>query len=271
MTDNDNETGTKKRKSRRAVFENALEKNETLKVMFRGENIDELSNSGSELIIDDDFEVTPKKKRSRIEKKLSMSCAWRYCDEKFSNYDNFNKHLKEEHVESYDIVENDGQFKCHWKQCEHCAISLAHLNQHVCFHGYHAKLMSVGDNVVARNNLPDCVETKRFPFVVSVDGYKCEWEFCQTNYTTIYDFIQHVRIHVNGNPKSQKTGVIKCLWKGCDRSNFSKQYFLSLHMRVHTKDKEVACSTCGGLFQRMNKMLDHRTRQMPRECEYYLL
>lgn len=43
------------------------------------------------------------------------------------------------------------------------------------------------------------------------------------------------------------------------------QYKLSDHMRSHTKERVIACPTCGSMFATKTKFCDHRRRQLPIE------
>lgn len=45
------------------------------------------------------------------------------------------------------------------------------------------------------------------------------------------------------------------------------QYKLSDHMRSHTKERVIACPTCGSTFATKTKFCDHRRRQLPIECK----
>lgn len=141
------------------------------------------------------------------------------------------------------------------------------LNQHLCFHGYHTKLKWCGKAVEYRANLPECTQTEHFEIPLISGGYQCEWEYCNERSETIYDFLEHVRVHVYHNPKSNKEGIIMCCWKGCiNDTKFLTQYKLTEHMRMHTKEKVIACPTCGNLFSNKTKFCDHRKRQLPINC-----
>lgn len=48
------------------------------------------------------------------------------------------------------------------------------------------------------------------------------------------------------------------------------QYKLSDHMRSHTKERVIACPTCGSTFATKTKFCDHRRRQLPIECKTFV-
>jgi DNA-directed RNA polymerase subunit RPC12/RpoP len=160
---------------------------------------------------------------------------------------------------------------CRWVECSYMASSVSDLNQHMCYHGYHTKLKSVGKNVEFRAKLPECTQSEQFLIPVTPDGYHCEWQYCNERFETVYDFFEHVRIHVYHNPRGCKEGVINCCWKGCTAGGkFTSQYKLAEHLRIHTKERIIACPTCGNLFSNKTKFCDHRKRQLPINLQSYL-
>lgn len=40
------------------------------------------------------------------------------------------------------------------------------------------------------------------------------------------------------------------------------------HLRGHSKERLVACPTCGNLFCSRIKLIDHIKRQVPEDCKY---
>lgn len=89
------------------------------------------------------------------------------------------------------------------------------LVHHVNYHGYHYKLKNIGSNVLERMKLPKCSITTEFVIPEALNGYSCEWADCYQAYSTFVDFLDHIKIHVNSNPKYCKKGeVILCLWIG---------------------------------------------------------
>lgn len=61
------------------------------------------------------------------------------------------------------------------------------------------------------------------------------------------------------------TIIFVLLFAGC-KFKFTSQYKLSDHMRTHTKERVIACPTCGKMFATKTKFYDHRKRQLPVEC-----
>lgn len=164
-------------------------------------------------------------------------------------------------------------YTCQWENCSTYAIQLHTLfRQHVNYHAYHTKLKNVGDNVVERRNLPKCTHSNDFIIPEDVSGYCCEWHGCDKNFLLITDFFNHMRLHVNSNPKyCKKEEIIMCYWRSkCEDVldcpyKFTSQYKLNDHLRSHTKERVVACSTCGTMFATKTKFYDHRKRQLPIE------
>lgn len=104
---------------------------------------------------------------------------------------------------------------CLWNDCEFIAPSLLSLVKHACFHGYHSKLKNIGENVLSRTELPPCNFSNIFLIPEQNVDYNCEWEDCNVNFLTIYEFFEHIRYHVNSNPKYCRKGeFIKCEWSG---------------------------------------------------------
>ncbi|KRT79796.1 zinc finger protein, partial [Oryctes borbonicus] len=165
-----------------------------------------------------------------------------------------------------DLDSND-ETNCMWLDCNYTATSLVVLAKHVCFHGYHLRLRNIGENVLERVKLPKC--TQITPLVVPNIDYNCEWENCGHSFLAVQDFHDHIKLHVNSNPKYCKKGeFIECYWAGC-KFKFTSQYKLADHMRTHTKERVIACPTCGKMFATKTKFYDHRKRQLPLELQSY--
>lgn len=63
--------------------------------------------------------------------------------------------------------------------------------------------------------MPKCTQTTEFVIPEALNGYSCEWADCYQTYSTFVDFLDHIKIHVNSNPKYCKKGeIILCLWIG---------------------------------------------------------
>lgn len=71
--------------------------------------------------------------------------------------------------------------------------------------------------------------------------------------------------HVENNPRGNKVaGGIQCLWNEC-QGKYVSLYKLKEHMRVHTKEKLIACPECGTMFASNTKFHEHCKRQIPLE------
>ncbi|XP_063901378.1 histone H4 transcription factor-like isoform X2 [Zophobas morio] len=262
------DSGRRKSKHR---HNSLLETCRTVKGIFKKDDLDDsLSTS------DWDQLFTDSKSRRRApsvkldDEPLTLICEWNSCYQAFTEVPSFNKHVKE-HIHYYNFDEDPDNLHCCWLECSYNANSIDDLNQHVCFHAYHTRLKSVGKNVEFREKLPECTQSERFVIPVQVDGYHCEWEFCYEKFITLFEFFEHVRIHIYHNPKRREEGEINCCWKGCTSAGrFASQYKLSEHMRIHTREKIIACPTCGNLFSNRTKFCDHRRRQLPINLQSYL-
>lgn len=106
-------------------------------------------------------------------------------------------------------------FFCLWDNCGTGFSLCSKLWRHVSYHSYHTKLMNIGKNVLQRVELPECTQEYDFVIPEYPSAYSCEWQDCGHSFTTIYKFFEHMRMHVNSNPKYCKQGeVIPCCWKG---------------------------------------------------------
>ncbi|XP_044268705.1 histone H4 transcription factor-like isoform X2 [Tribolium madens] len=247
---------------------NSFEKCRTVKGIFKKGDLDD-SLSASDWGSHDYYKS--RRRNNRCVKldvdPLLLTCEWDSCYQDFTELVSFINHLKQ-HLQNYSLI---GEGDCCWSGCTYVASSMLDLNQHVCYHAYHTKLISRGKSVLYRTNLPECTLTEHFVIPVTPDGYLCEWEYCNERFETVFEFFDHVQIHVYHNPKSNKEGVITCCWKGCThKTKFRSQCRLSEHLRIHTKEKIIACPTCGNLFANKTKFCDHRKRQLPINLQSYL-
>lgn len=104
---------------------------------------------------------------------------------------------------------------CCWEDCAWISPSIELLIQHISYHGYLTKLKCLGEIVVKRNSLPACKLTDKEQMPISMDGYKCEWQYCSQTFNTIYDFHFHMKVHVKNNPpKATEKESIGCYWIG---------------------------------------------------------
>jgi uncharacterized C2H2 Zn-finger protein len=102
----------------------------------------------------------------------------------------------------------------------------------------------------------------------SLPPHECQWEDCCGKCFNNYQlYLYHVLTHVENNPRGNKVaGGVQCLWKGC-KGKYPSLYKLREHMRVHTKEKIIACPDCGSMFASNTKFHDHCKRQIPLEGE----
>ncbi|KAK5645961.1 hypothetical protein RI129_004425 [Pyrocoelia pectoralis] len=211
--------------------------------------------SDSGLVIDDEdssVKLHPTKKRVQgvrlLIEPLLLVCGWDACKESFDDYKKFIYHIRS-HMQDYS---DDDKIICKWQDCTTIVSEKVLLYQHVCYH-----------------DLPDCTQEVQQVFPSHVNGYSCEWKECDAVSQDIYEYHEHIRLHVNSNPKyCKKDEIIECLWQGCNYKCPS-QYKLSDHLKTHTKEKVVACPTCGAHFAGKTKFYDHRKRQLPMEVQNY--
>lgn len=121
-------------------------------------------------------------------------------------------------------------------------------------------------------DLPDCQREFQYTFPVFPTVYSCEWDTCRVEFDNYQSFINHIKCHTNATPKSVKTkdDLIQCMWIGCNCS-YQTQLRLREHIRAHTKEKLIACPTCGNTFASRTKFIDHRKRQLSPERMRLLL
>ncbi|KAF5282742.1 hypothetical protein FQR65_LT02739 [Abscondita terminalis] len=261
-------------KSKLAVFEHipCKEKkpNSRDAVYKRGFKRCQSPASDNDLVIDDEDSTQPPKRRNvgvrLAEEPLQLECGWNDCQDVINNYRNYIMHIKD-HID--DACDTKKLLTCLWIACGYVTFEKFLLIQHVVYHGYHTKLKNIGMNVLERNKLPECSITTPLIFPVLLDGYSCDWVKCGMTFIDIFDFHEHIKVHVNSNPKYCKHNeIISCHWRGCTYK-FASQYKLSDHLRAHTKERVVACPSCGTTFSTKTKFYDHRKRQLPIEEQSY--
>lgn len=107
---------------------------------------------------------------------------------------------------------------CEWDNCDETFTSMSHMVQHISYHGYLAMLRGIGENVLKRYNLPDCkMKWVKDDIAFLKDGYICQWEYCKHISDTIYDFLDHMKVHVANNPRvagEAPNEIIACCWRG---------------------------------------------------------
>ncbi|KAL1514129.1 hypothetical protein ABEB36_003440 [Hypothenemus hampei] len=258
-----------------AVFENVVTK-EKRKRKFRTNRFsdDDSSLSDSDLIINENHIETSKKKRVDVripfkQEKINIKCQWEDCMEVFSNYEQLLKHLKS-HVDNLLDLDLD----CKWQNCPSPTNihSQDMLLRHLTYHGYIAKLVNIGENVLNRNDFPECSLEQNFSIDIPLYGYVCKWENCDNiTFNTIGDFLGHIECHVLAAPSGKQVNsraIIQCHWNDCNNT-FSTRYKLEDHLRVHTKERVIACPKCMALFSSKTTFSDHRKRQLKTDMRSY--
>ncbi|KAK0074127.1 hypothetical protein PV325_008739 [Microctonus aethiopoides] len=200
---------------------------------------------------------------------LNLICEWKDCIFSSTSVDRFVNHVAN-HVPQLDITVNDlgkNVYVCKWKNCDCQNENSAEITRHVNYHAYHTKLKCIGANIRGRIKLPKCQReiTTTNVFNLSVPLI-CQWEECLRTFNNFQLFLYHITQHLECNPRGNKIkGGVKCRWTGCN-GNFSSLHKLKDHVRCHSKEKLVACPTCGALFASNTKFHDHCRRQISIEA-----
>uniref|UniRef100_A0AAR5P4M6 C2H2-type domain-containing protein n=1 Tax=Dendroctonus ponderosae TaxID=77166 RepID=A0AAR5P4M6_DENPD len=267
------ETGETAKAKTLAVFENVVTK-ERKKRKFKTHRFsdDDSSPSESELVIDDGRRGEAKRRCSTFRIRLKqetihLRCCWGDCTDGFESLMDLTKHFEIHTNSSADL-------RCKWTDCPNPdnIPSREFLLRHLSVHGYLGKLVNVGENVLRRNNFPECSLKRSYTIEMPLAGYECEWEGCSgIIYNTVCDFLSHVECHVNGAPSGKVKGKpenIPCEWNVCNGS-FSTRYKLGEHLRTHTKERMLACPTCMAQFSSKTTFSDHRKRQLKTHMRSY--
>ncbi|KAJ8683240.1 hypothetical protein QAD02_019032 [Eretmocerus hayati] len=202
--------------------------------------------------------------------KLDLSCEWRGCQFNVRSMDAFAKHVAN-HVTELEIkVTDDGEvYVCLWSGCTYESNVDVDIMRHVNFHAFHTKIKCLGANVRKRIKLPKCRRDTDWKNILdSLPPHECHWEDCNgkcfNNYTL---FLYHILIHIQNNPRGNNVdGGVNCLWRDC-KAVLTSVYKLREHMRVHTKEKLIACPDCGSMFANNTKFNEHCKRQIPLEAQ----
>ncbi|KAK9869734.1 hypothetical protein WA026_003470 [Henosepilachna vigintioctopunctata] len=243
-----------KRKGHLAVFENILEESTSKNQQHDDDSNDLIEEEETERV-----KVSTKLINLKREPRL-MLCKYKRCSECFTDYYQFNKHLTQH------IKKQEDNTECQFGDCDFRPINTLHALQHISLHGYNEKLRNLGEIVARRNSLPDCFMEYAYNYPTNIETYACEWEDCGMIMETYCDFLFHIKMHVNGNPR--KAESIKCGWQGCSKT-VPMLYQLTKHIPVHTKEKYIACPTCGNSFSSQIRYSDHRSKQLPIEKQNY--
>lgn len=159
--------------------------------------------------------------------------------------------------------EHDEEFICLWLHCKVTCPNFHNFRQHLLYHGFFENIKAVGNMILENVELPNCTVEFQYTFPIFPTKYSCEWGFCRCEFDNYQSFISHIKCHTNATPKSVKSkdDLIQCMWIGCT-SCYQTQLRLREHVRVHTKEKMVACPSCGNTFASRTKFIDHRKRQL---------
>ncbi|XP_014300455.1 histone H4 transcription factor [Microplitis demolitor] len=183
-----------------------------------------------------------------------------------SDADESNKN-NEDNEDDQDDIDDKGVYVCKWKHCQYENDSIPDIIKHVNYHSYHTKLKCIGSNIRARIKLPKCHREMIQTVFHSSTPLFCNWEECLKLFNNFQLFLYHVGQHVESNPRGNNvSGGIECLWTGCKRK-FPSIHKLKDHIKCHTKEKVVACPTCGAVFASNTKLFDHCRRQISIETQ----
>ncbi|CAH2049551.1 unnamed protein product, partial [Iphiclides podalirius] len=208
----------------------------------------------------DEPEVEPKSvsiRKLRIED-LNLECEWQSCRWKFSDYELFQSHVNG-HISDIHVIKTDdkadAEYVCLWDVCGHKTTNYCEMIRHINYHSYHAKLLAIGYNGRATLDLARCKKdsTKRNQLPKFISEHTCLWVGCTCKFDSMQTFVDHVRLHVGGEPAL-------CSWAGCG-ATFPRRSLLAAHVRSHTGERLIACYHCGAHFASNRKLRDHLRRQ----------
>ena len=241
--------------------------------------------------------MSPKRKAEK-RSDICYVCEWQGCTKTvFDDLVLYLQHVKHHSLNSMKGREPSAAIEasCGWTGCfENQFKSVQSYRVHVSFHAFHCKLMSWGDEALSQlkksvKGAAIQVECRRDPSDRCLlpelpDEFVCFWEDCFTNKQTYEDaeaFYRHVDTHAMdiAIPSLSKevlktTRFATCRWltpsdnpsgnEACNLSFLSKSH-LKNHLRSHSQEKTIACSTCGAMFSDKTKFSDHILRQLEPE------
>jgi len=247
------------------------------------------------------IDIQPKAKKKihkkRLPKLCTINCMWNTCESSVTllptEYETFSNHMKKHADEFVDTLQkeaetlnehNDNEDKslsycCLWRNCswEGCE-DVLDLIRHIMLHGYHSLLKSIGEIERNKLNLTECnIEIDDEYHVLSTVNipFHCDWLQCCEQFVCPNNYYRHVENHIledlldeNGELQKPAQTKMTCRWKDCV-SEFRDKHKLKEHMRVHTREKVMACPSCGGLFSNRTKLVDHLSRQNVEAYENY--
>lgn len=236
---------------------------------------------------------SPRKKRRNTN--FCYVCEWQGCTNTvFEDLLSYSQHVRRHSWDAIKGLDSSAPVisYCGWTGCfEDSFMSTRSYLLHLSFHAYHCKLMSRGDE--ALSGLKSTVKTSSTPIECNrdpsdrcvlpelPDEFICSWQNCLTSFDDAEGFYRHVDTHAMdiAIPSLSKevlktTRFATCLWlvpsdsgtdyKACGQSFLSKSH-LKNHLRSHSQEKTVACSTCGAMFSDKSKFYDHVLRQVVAE------
>lgn len=173
-----------------------------------------------------------------------------------------------------EVDEEEGQFSCHWDLCHFTTPNRNDFYRHINFHAYHTILKTFGYAICQIINIPVCQGDSKFRNLIpELSDYFCYWDHCRMSFITITDYFKHVNDHIlelqnNSSIARYSESQIKlkdvkvnCLWNSCGKL-VENIFELKRHLRVHTKQKTIGCSTCGHLFSTKILFINHCVRQV---------
>lgn len=210
--------------------------------------------------------------------RIEFTCEWYNCTgpRKFQDLTSFLAHLRQ-HSSNVHLNE-DNKIVCLWSDCleEFDPVKIKEFQLHLNYHGYHTKLMCLGECEIKKISLQIKREVScnidpsaRTILPVLPDSFICGWKDCFRVFYDAEEFYRHVEEHPTKDiqipkdiPKSElkKTKFAICEWNDCQFSSNSR-WHLKDHLRSHTQEKVVACPNCGSMFCSKFKLGDHILRQ----------
>ncbi|XP_023943088.2 histone H4 transcription factor [Bicyclus anynana] len=190
-------------------------------------------------------------------KDLEMQCEWQSCFSCFSDYEQFQEHVRSHQSQLHVIqTEENVDYVCLWDVCGHRTSDFSEMIRHINYHAYHARLLAIGLNGRATLKLEQCRKdsSKRNQLPPLKHKHSCMWVECSQSYNSIQSLFDHVKHHISYSERHL------CSWAGCG-AVFPRRPLLTMHVRSHTRERVIACYHCGQHFACNRKLSDHLIRQ----------
>lgn len=205
------------------------------------------------------------------EKDIHMKCEWKNCDYSINKVNEFHLHVSH-HIPQLELrTRDDGEevYVCLWSECYFETEDPQEIQRHVNYHACHTRLKAIGSHVIELWNLPKCTYGSETRNILPdlPDPHVCSWLSCNKVFNNIQVFFNHVALHMYSVPIKFKS-EIPCPWSGC-KLQLTNRHCMGRHIGTHTKNKAVACPTCGNMFATNTKFYDHCKRQIPIELHGY--